>query len=320
MAKIGKLIKIAAGTAIGVGAVYLTIGEVFYEKVLGRKATCWKNDLREATPEMMKLIGKADDLVDPDLWYIANKPEYTTLVNTKGKTTYSHIFKQPEYTNKWAVVIHGYTSEPQGMANQAMHFYKAGFNVLLPAMISFGPDEGKYCTMGYHDRYNVKEWIEYIVNDDEDAQIVMLGVSMGSATTMLVTGEEDLAENVKCAIADCGYSSCWDEFCNQCMTMFGLKPFPFIHAANTVSKLRGNFDFRKCLPIEAVAKSKTPTLFVHGELDDVVPFEMLDKVYGACTAEKQKLILPNAMHAEACDVYPELYYNTIDAFIGKYIK
>lgn len=316
MSKTAKtLLKLAAGTA----AAYLLLGEAFYERVLNKTFTKVKNDRRQIDDEVVKLYGAPEDQVDADAWFVAMNPDETLLVGSTGKTMRANIFMQNEYTDKWAVVVHGYTSCPRGMADQAFHFYKQGFNVLMPILISFGTDEEKYCTMGYKDKDYVKDWTDYIVNADSDAKIVILGVSMGSATTMMVTGIEDLKPNVKCAVADCGYTSCWDEFCSQTKEMFNLPSFPFVNAANTVSKLRGNFDFKKCSPIKAVAKSKTPTLFIHGEKDRFVPYWMLDKVFDACTAEKEKLSVPDAYHAESCNVHPEIYYPAVDKFVAKYL-
>lgn len=39
-------------------------------------------------------------------------------------------------------------------------------------------------------------------------------------------------------------------------------------------------------------------LFIHGDADIVVPFEMLDEVYNAAKVEKEKLNVPGAGHGE----------------------
>lgn len=316
MAKTAKKLLIAAA---GATAAYLAVGEAFYERVLNRHFTKWKNDRRTVNDEIYQYYGSPEEQADGDAWFVSMHPEDTTLVNSKGKTMHCNIFMQKEYTDKWAIVVHGYTSMPRGMADQAYHFYQDGFNVLMPSLVSFGDDEEQYCSMGYKDKDYVKEWADYIANLDPTARIVILGVSMGSATTMMVTGEADLSENVRCAIADCGYTSCWDEFVDQAKAMYHAPAFPFVYAANTVSKLRGNFDFKKCSPIQAVARSKTPTLFIHGEKDTFVPYWMLDKVFDACSAEKEKLSVPDALHAESCDIHPEIYYPAIRKFVAKYL-
>lgn len=309
------VLKVAAGTTVG----FLAVGEVIYERILNRAFTNRNNVSRNIENDLYKYYGSPEEQVDGDSWFVSMRPEDTVIVNSLGKNMRANIFMQNENTDKWAIILHGYTSSPRGMAEHGYHFYKKGFNVLMPTLISFGSDERRYCTMGYHDRYYVKDWVNYIVNQNPDAKIVILGESMGSATTMLVTGEEDLPANVKCAVADCGYTSCWDEYSVQCKEMFKLPAFPFMTAANAVSKLRGNFDFKKCSPVKAVAKSKTPTLFVHGEEDTFVPYWMMDILFNACTAEKEKLSVPDATHANSAYIHPEIYFPAIDKFVEKYI-
>ena len=316
----GKKLNSVLKTAAVAAASYLIVGEAVYEGVLKRKFTADKNVRRQVTDDLRKYYGSPETQVDGDSWFVAMNPDDTVVVNSMGKKMHSHIFMQKEYTDKWAVIVHGYTSCPRGMADQAYHFYKEGYNVLMPYLISFGLDENKHCSMGYHDKIYVKEWTQYIVNLDPAARIVVLGVSMGSATTMMLTGEADLVPNIKCAVADCGYTCCWDEFKNEMKQTYHVPAFPFLYAANTVSKLRGNFDFKKCSPVKSVAHSKTPTLFIHGEKDTFVPYWMLDKVYDACTAEKQKLSVPDAMHAESNEVHPEIYYPAVFSFIDKYFN
>lgn len=316
MKKVAKtVIKLAAGSAVA----YLAVGEAIYERLLNRKFTQFNNLNRVVEPDIYKYYDKNADYVEADAWYVIKNPEDTVIVNSKGKNMHARIIMQNEYSEKWAIVIHGYTSCSRGMADQGYFFYKKGFNVILPDLVSFGEDEQLYCSMGYHDKDYIKDWIRYILDKDSDAKIALLGVSMGSATTMLTTGESDLPDNVKCAVADCGYTSVWDEYTIQCKETYKLPAFPFMNAANTVSKLRGNFDFKKCSPIKAVARSKTPTLFIHGEEDTFVPYSMMDKLYNACTAEKEKLSVPGTAHADSCWTQPELYYSAIDKFVDKYI-
>ena len=65
-------------------------------------------------------------------------------------------------------------------------------------------------------------------------------------------------------------------------------------------------------------KSVTPTLFIHGDADTFVPYFMLDELYNASTAEKEKLVIEGAAHAKASTVNPTLYWETIEAFLAKY--
>ena len=71
--------------------------------------------------------------------------------------------------------------------------------------------------------------------------------------------------------------------------------------------------------MDQVAKSHTPTLFIHGEEDTFVPFRMLDVVYNAAACEKEKLVVPGAAHAQSAETDPELYWGTVDAFVANYL-
>ena len=320
MACIKKVLKGAGIAAAATAGAYISAGALIYEGALSR----WgylnfkPEEILNEDYNMKKYLNneyfrKADD------WYVASDLAETRLINSKGETLVSEIIRQPEESHLWAVVVHGYSSRPRCMAKQAIGFYEMGYNCLFPYMRGHRKSAQNHCSMGYFERYDVIAWIEYIVSLDPDAQIVIIGESMGAATTMLVTGEE-LPANVKCAIEDCGFTNCQDQFACQIGNVLHLPEFPFLNAANTFSKLIMGWDFKDNSPVDAVARSKTPTLFIHGENDTFVPYEMMAVLYDACAAEKDIISIPDAEHAEACDVHPELYWPKVKEFVAKYVK
>ena len=94
-----------------------------------------------------------------------------------------------------------------------------------------------------------------------------------------------------------------------------LPAFPLLHAVNAVSILRGNFDIRKNVPLDAVSRSVTPTVFLHGTADNFVPFQMMDRLYEACAAPKAKQAIEGADHAQSVFTDPALYWKTVDEFL-----
>jgi len=171
--------------------------------------------------------------------------------------------------------------------------------------------------MGWHDRIDIIAWIDYLCREYNHPKIILHGISMGAATVMMATGEA-LPPNVVCAISDCGFTSVWDVYAYQTKNTLHLPAFPIVYAMETVTRLRSGFSIKEASSVEQVKKSKTPTLFIHGEADDFVPFWMLDKVYQAAACEKEKLAVPGAGHAEA-PFQPELYYGAVQNFIGRYL-
>ena len=172
--------------------------------------------------------------------------------------------------------------------------------------------------MGWDDRNDIINLIDYILAEESDAEIVLFGVSMGAATVMMVSGEK-LPSNVKAIIEDCGYTSAWEQFAYQLKTLFNLPEFPMMNIADIICKIRNGYFISDASAIKQVKKSVIPTLFIHGNCDSFVPFEMQEKLYDACKAEKEKVVIEGATHAQAAFVNPELYWLSIVNFLDKYV-
>ncbi|MEY9978044.1 alpha/beta hydrolase [Lysinibacillus sp. RC79] len=231
---------------------------------------------------------------------------------------HAYTLKNTNETNKWAIVFHGYSSDGSQMAKYAKHFYDTGYNVIIPDARAHGKSEGDYIGMGWHDRLDVVSWINNVISSDNNAEIVLYGVSMGGATVMMASGE-DLPGNVKAIIEDCGYSSVWDEFSYQLQAIFNLPEFPIMYFSSIVTKLRADFTLGEADTVKQVAKSKTPMLFIHGSNDTFVPSDMLDEVYEAANVPKEKFIVEGAGHSGAESVAGDAYWETINNFLAKYI-
>ncbi|MBQ9946221.1 MAG: alpha/beta hydrolase [Clostridia bacterium] len=251
-------------------------------------------------------------------WLSVHKASDLYIENENKVKRHAKFFNNG-HPEKWAIIFHGFTSAPPGMYHYAYTYGEMGFNCILPSMIGHGDDTNRYCSMGYHDRYMGIDWIKYIVSLYPDAEIVLHGESMGAATTMLITGEE-LPSNVKCAVADCGFTNCLEEYKHVAKNQMTPAMVPLLSVLSLYSELRGNFNFKKCSPVDAVKKSVTPTLFVHGERDDFVPFRMLNELYSACNAPKEYFTVKNAAHAESSTKSPRLYWTNVSEFLKKHVS
>lgn len=254
---------------------------------------------------------------DDNLWLVQNASP-ATLTSRDGLALSAYRLTV-EDSHRYAVVCHGYQSNASLTGIFARRFYDLGYHVLAPDARGHGLSEGNYVGMGWPERLDIVDWCKQIVAQDPEAEIVLFGISMGGATVMMASGEADLPVNVKCVVEDCGYSSVWDEFAAQLKELFGLPTFPILDVTSAVTRFRAGYDFKTASAVDQVAKSITPTLFIHGDADTFVPYAMLDLVYEAAACGKEKLVIPGAAHAEAARLAPELYWNTIEAFLGKYI-
>ena len=316
MKKSAKALLASAGVFTGIGVAM----NAFVLTRVSKKFDNVKKEIEEkknpTDPTLPQNILRAEG----DAWVDTKDYDHIVIKNHENKSIHGLIVTQKEPTDKWLICVHGYTSGPKGMGSYAMHYYDKGFNILLPSLRGHDLSEHQHISMGWLDRLDIVDWIQYLINTyDRDIQIVLHGVSMGSATVMMTTGEH-LPFNVKCCVADCGFSSVWDEFKNELKATYHLSTFPTLYSASLVSKVFGGYGFKEASSIEQLKKSKTPTLFIHGEKDEFVPYRMLDLNYNAASCEKEKLSIPDAEHADSHLIHPEIYWPEVFKFVDKYIK
>ena len=221
-------------------------------------------------------------------------------------------------SHQWVILVHGYQADRTTMRGFAAQYYDRGFNILMPDLRSHGDSEGEYIGMGWLDRMDLLLWIDHVVSMDQDARIVLHGISMGGATVMMTSGET-MPSNVKAIIEDCGYTSVWDIFADELDALFGLPEFPVLYMADLVATLRVGYEFKAASSLEQVKKSTVPMLFIHGSDDRFVFTDMLEPLYQACASEKEKLLIEGAGHGEARLRDPKRYYDTVFEFIDRYI-
>ncbi|HZH62711.1 MAG TPA: alpha/beta hydrolase [Metabacillus sp.] len=303
--------------------VYFLVGNYFYNFALNvdrEKEFLEDNPHLEESKAVVATVAEGAKLAD-DLFNKEHKPAQLNVISSDNQQLKlnAYLYENNQTQHKWAIVVHGYNGNAKGMTRYVRNFYEKGYNVLSPDLRGHGKSEGDYIGMGWPDRKDMLLWIEQIIKKDPEAEIVLFGVSMGGATVMMTSGE-DLPENVKVIVEDCGYSSVSDVFAYQLDDLFGLPEFPIMNAANTVTNIRAGYDLYEASAVEQVGKSVTPMLFIHGDADTFVPFEMLDDVYEAANVDKEKLIIPDANHGDAEKVDPEAYWNTVWGFVDKYIN
>ena len=259
--------------------------------------------------------------VEADVNWLIKDSNYidTYITSSDNLKLHAYEVKNENKTDKWAIVVHGYTSEGKLLSSKAKHLYNMGYNVLVPDLRSHGTSEGNYIGMGWHDRLDIIDWINYIVKNNPNSEIALHGTSMGSANVLMVSGEK-LPSNVKAIVADCGYTSVYDEFSYQLKQLFNLPAFPIMNFSDVVTHIRAGYCLNDASAINQVKKSTTPILYIHGDKDDFVPYYMMDELYNATNSEKEKLTIEGGEHANSDLVNPKLYWSTVNSFLEKYIE
>ena len=240
------------------------------------------------------------------------------LKTEDGFTLAAEEFFADTRSHEWVLLLHGYTGWKEEMYPFAYWYHEKGYHVLVPDLRCQGESEGDFIGMGWTDRLDCMQWIDYILRKDPKARIVLHGQSMGAAAALMMTGEEELPENVVAVISDCAYTDAYSMFGDKIEEWFSLPAFPFVDSACLMLKLRGGYDLKEASAVEAVKKSGTPTLFIHGNEDAMISVRMSEELYEAAACEKELLIVEGAGHAQAQDKDPDAYYRAIESFLEAY--
>ncbi|MBR1709506.1 MAG: alpha/beta hydrolase [Clostridia bacterium] len=250
-------------------------------------------------------------------WREASPVETISVMSEDGLKLTGETVLCPD-SSHWVIAVHGYRSNRKGLDGIGVYYGLRGYNVLFPDLRGCGESEGGYIGMGWLDRRDILRWIDWILEKDSGAQIVLHGVSMGGATVMMTSGEP-LSPQVKAIVEDCGYTSVWDIFSDELKYLFHLPTFPFLHIAGGIAKLRAGYSFKEASALRQIEKAQVPILFIHGSEDAFVHTEMVYEVYEACRAEKQLLVVEGAGHGNSCMLDPDLYFDTVFDFLSPYV-
>lgn len=256
-----------------------------------------------------------------DSMQTANAFRDTFIINKQGEQLHGLYAAAPLPTGKTAVIVHGYTDNHVRMLMIGYLYNKhLNYNILLPDLQNHGLSRGEAIQMGWKDRLDVMQWMDVASSVFGDSvQMVVHGISMGAATTMMVAGEETPGY-VKCFVEDCGYTSVWDEFSHEIKNRFGLPAFPLMHTTNLLCNIRYGWSFKEASSIKQVEKCQLPMMFIHGDADTYVPTSMVFPLFEAKPEPKELWVVPNAAHAESYKDCPEEYTRRVKNFTDKYIR
>lgn len=317
MNRLKKKLLISIGIAIVSVIIILTGGSLYMLDYSLRPENRGK-DLEGSLEYMRESYPQIIPWIDSLQQYKALKDTFITAPD--GIRLHGYYVYASRPTSRTAVIVHGYTDNAIRMFHIGyLYNQKLDYNILLPDLRSTGLSGGDAIQMGWLDRKDVIQWINMAPSIFGDSlQIVVHGISMGAATTMMVSGEQ-LPGYVKCFVEDCGYTSVWDQFGKELEELFGLPEFPLLYTASRFCQLQNGWNFKEASATDQVARCRLPMLFIHGDQDDFVPTWMVYKLYEAKPQPKELWIVPETDHAHSYRNYPEAYTRHVETFTGKYI-
>ena len=233
--------------------------------------------------------------------------ERVETVSDDGVTLVAHALECCPGSSRWLVFSHGYTDNWRCGLTYARRYAEAGFNLLFCDLRAHGESGGDWVGAGWLDRRDLVAWSRWVVGRaGSDVRVVLAGISMGAASSIMACGEKDLPEQVRVCIADSAYTDFWRTAVNVVATGSlgtpSAPPHPLVDLARLTLRLApGGYDLAFARPVDALAHSRVPVLLVQGDADRVVPPYMASELASAGTGH-ELVSFPNAGHC--CAVLP----------------
>ena len=308
--------SVLIGCLLGLLIVVLAVGYyVFAKACVRRKELPWMVE------EEIKKTGFGkyyNCIVTSDAWLREHNAQDVYIDSLDGLKL--HGYWVPAENPKGTILLaHGYRSTFLVDFGLAFVFYHAlGMNILVPNQRSHGESEGKYITFGVKESDDMKCWIDFHNETFGDYPLILSGLSMG-ASTMLYLADQNLPQNVKCIIADCGFTSPKAIIDKVFRSIAHIPSGPFLWATELFARTFAKFSLSQKDTCEVLSNAKLPVLMIHGMADDFVPCDMTNQGFDACSGEKEILLVAGAGHGTSFLTNKEIYTKTIISFLEQYL-
>jgi hypothetical protein len=213
------------------------------------------------------------------------------------------------------VIVHGMGDSLESQIDDAERFRLRGHPVLLLDLRGHGGSEGKFCTLGAHERRDVLGAMHELHGRKlGDRGFVLVGRSLGAVTVLLVAAERS---DVRAVIAEAPFDSYRETVSHHGRLYYHMPPWlPFGPLAIALSEWRAGFDADDVDAVAAARRSHQPLLAIVDGADERMPLPVVRRIVEAHAGPHELWVAPGAPHAGASG-QPE-YWRRVSAFLERY--
>lgn len=216
------------------------------------------------------------------------------------------------------IILHGVSESKIAGLPMAKELHDHRYNVVLYDSRCHGESGGRYCTYGYHEKFDAQSVIDFVMsrNDLHVGKIGLFGWSMGAAVALQVAA---IDHRVAAVVAESGFATLRTVFDDYQRRMIKL---PWHYLRNIVikrSEYLADFKANDVAPVEAVKRIHIPLFILHGTEDNLIKYNYSEKVYNAANEPKALWLIPGARHHDVMEVGGEEYRRRITEFFDHHL-
>lgn len=217
-------------------------------------------------------------------------------------------------SNRVAILSHGYLMNRAELTPLAVTLYQHGWSSLLLDLRAHGRSQGRKSTLGLREANDVRAAIREVRARIPDAQIVLIGSSMGAVASVLAADAE--SGTVAGVIVDSGYSRMDQAILGWWRLLGGRWLSRLLWPTAVVAAPIAGFNpFRVDVAAALGRLTSTPVLLLYGDDDLIVPPEDALRNHRAAIPGTKMVRFPGCGHSEARWLRPVDYEAAVLTFL-----
>jgi uncharacterized protein len=162
------------------------------------------------------------------------------------------------------ILLHGQGDNRAGVAGFARFLVPAGYSALAPDIRAHGESGGELATYGLLESDDLRRWLDWIEAREPGARVFGLGESMGAGILLHSLARE---RRFCAVVAEAPFAS----LRGAARDRAGAAGWAVIELAALYQRARYGLDLTRVSPENAVARSRTRVLLIHGAADGTAP-------------------------------------------------
>jgi len=229
----------------------------------------------------------------------------------------------PASANGGAVlVLHGIADSRASEGGLARMLAAHGYTVLAPDSRAQGESGGDLVTYGLLEADDVHRWVSWLIAEEHPRKILGLGESLGGGVLIESLAVEHRFSGI---VAECSFASLARIARDRVAEAL---PFPRrmgeilaalpVSSALLYARLRYGLNLWNASPQEAIARSSTPVLLIHGLADRKTPWQHSQSLAAANPRTTTLWLVPGAGHTGAYGAEPKEFERRVLGFFAAY--
>ena len=183
------------------------------------------------------------------------------------------IKERPSDIMPCVIYLHANASSRVEGINMKKYLLKNDINICAFDFEGSGYSEGEYISLGFHEKFQVRNIVDFVEKYPGVGEIGLWGRSMGAATTLIYASMDN---RIKAIVVDSPFSDFRRVAKEMCLAQVSVPGFLIEGAISIIGKKKkkkNGMKINEIKAIEAVKNCYIPVIFIHARDDDIVKFQ-----------------------------------------------